>query len=800
MNAISIPPIIMAGVIVYVGIFHLTIYFQRLERRGDLTFALMCFGTALYDIFCARLYNATSVADGINWQRAQVFTLILIAVLFLWFIADYTAQRSRIWIYSFSGFFLITAPILLIDRSGLAFLIDHPLIKKINLPLGLQVTYYEAAHGPLIGFLNVAGLLLLAYTLWMAVKYYRSGNRKKAIPLFWAIFILLVGLWNDFAVGSGLYEFVYVLECSYMGIVLVIEYFLARDIVEAAVTKEALKFSEEKYRKLSGELEHRVEERTRQLAVFNEELQIEITGRKRIEGALIESELRYKQLLNHAPAGICEIDFQTRKFVSVNDVLCENTEYSREELLSMSALDLLSEESQSQFIERLEKIFAGEEISDTAEYKVRGKNGQEFWALVNAKYIYENETLKGATVVVHDINERKRAEAEKEKLKAQLHDAQKMEAIGTLAGGVAHDLNNILSGIVSYPELLLLDLPLESPLREPILTMKRSGEKATIIVQDLLTLARRGVATTEAVNINEILSDYLLSHEYQQLLKYHPKVVMETALETDIMNIMGSPVHLSKAIMNLVSNAAEAMLAGGVLVISTENRYIDRPVNDDVEMKEGDYVIIQVSDTGVGISSDDMKRIFEPFYTKKVMGRSGTGLGMAVVWGTVKDHKGFINIQSIEGEGTTFTLYFPATRNELKIPDSQKSIEDFMGHGESILVIDDVDQQREIATKMLNRLSYSVKSVSSGEEAVAYMKNNTVDLLLLDMIMDPGINGFETYKRIANLNPEQKAIIASGYAESTDVKKAQKLGAGVYLKKPYTLEKLGKAVRNELNA
>ena len=782
----------MAGVIVYVGLFHLTIYFQRLDRRGDLTFALICFGMALYDIFCAGLYNATSVAEGINWQRAQIFALILIGVLFLWFIADYTSQRSRNWNYSFTGFFLIASLILLIDRSGLAFLIDHPFIKTIRLPLGLAVTYYETAPGPLIGLLNVAGLLLLVHTLRLIVKYYRAGNRKKAIPLFYAIFILFVGLWNDFAVSSGLYEFMYALEYSYLGIVLVIEYFLTRDIVEAAVTKESLKISEEKYRKLSGELEHRVAERTRQLAVFNEELQIEIAGRKRIEEALKESELRYKQLLNHAPAGIYEVDFQTGKLVSVNDVMCEYTGYSREELLSMSTLDLLAEESQLHFIERLERIFAGEEVPETVEYKAIGKSGQEFWALVNAKYVYENETLKGATVVVHDITERKRAEAEKEKLKAQLHDAQKMEAIGTLAGGVAHDLNNILSGIVSYPELLLLDLPLESPLIEPILTMKKSGEKATTIVQDLLTLARRGVATTDVVNIHQIISDYLQSHEYQQLLKYHPKVVVETALETEIMNVMGSPVHLSKTIMNLVSNAVEAMPAGGDLFISAENRYIDKPVNGDEEMNAGDYVIIKVSDTGVGISAEDMKRIFEPFYTKKVMGRSGTGLGMAVVWGTVKDHQGHIGIQSIEGEGTTFTLYFPATRNELRICDPQQSIEVFTGHGESILVIDDVNEQREIA----NRLSYSVKSVSSGEEAVAYMKNNTVDLLLLDMIMDPGINGFETYRRIVNLHPEQKAIIASGYAESTDVKKAQKLGARVYLKKPYTLEKLGEAVRN----
>jgi PAS domain S-box-containing protein len=705
----------MAGVIVFVGIFHLTIYFLRLERRGDLTFALICFGMALYDILCAGLYNVTSVADGVIWQRMQIFVLLLSGVLFLWFIADYTSQRSRIWLYSFTGFFFLTSLVVLLDRSDLVFSIDHPLTKKVSLPLGLEVTYYEAVPGPIIQLLLGVALLMLVYSLQLAVKYYRSGEPKKAIPLFWAIFILFVGLWNDFAVSSGLYEFIYALEYSYMGIVLVIEYFLARDIVEAAVTKEALKKSEDQYRKLSEKLEQRVVERTHDLAVFNEELQAEIAERERYEKALKESESRYKQLLNHAPAGIYEVDFQSGEFVSVNDVMCEYTGYSREELLSISALDLLSEESQTQFIGRLEKVFAGEEVPETIEYKAKGKNGREFWALANTKFIYENGKPKGATVVAHDVTERKRIEKEKEKLRTQLHDAQKMEAIGTLAGGVAHDLNNILSGIVSYPELILLDLPSDSPLREPILTMKKSGEKATTIVQDLLTLARRGVAITDVVSINQILSDYLQSHEYHQLLKYHSGIVVDTDFDIDIMNIMGSPVHLSKTIMNLVSNAAEAMPAGGKVFITTENRYIDRPVDGYEEVKEGDYVVINVSDTGVGISSNDVQRIFEPFYTKKVMGRSGTGLGMAVVWGTVKDHQGYIHIQSSEGEGTTFTLYFPATRKELKTVESPTALENFVGHGESILVIDDVNEQREIATRMLNKLSYSVKSVSSGE-------------------------------------------------------------------------------------
>jgi CheY-like chemotaxis protein len=193
-----------------------------------------------------------------------------------------------------------------------------------------------------------------------------------------------------------------------------------------------------------------------------------------------------------------------------------------------------------------------------------------------------------------------------------------------------------------------------------------------------------------------------------------------------------------------------------------------------------------------------LPRIFEPFYTKKVMGRSGTGLGLAVVWGTVKDHKGYIGIQSTEGKGTTLTLYFPVTREGLAGDKVQSSIANYMGKGESILVVDDVKDQREIASSILKKIGYSVTSVSSGEEAIAYMQENSADLLVLDMIMAPGIDGLETYKRILEHHPGQKAIIASGFSETERVKEAQKLGAGEYITKPYIIEKIGLAVKSEL--
>ncbi len=411
------------------------------------------------------------------------------------------------------------------------------------------------------------------------------------------------------------------------------------------------------------------------------------------------------------------------------------------------------------------------------------------------------QQLTDANVQLHrEIYERKRMLKEKEKLKAELVRSQKMEAIGTLAGGIAHDLNNVLSGIVSYPDLLLKQLSEDSPLRKPVLTIQDSGKKAAAIVQDMLTLARRGVSIKETVPLNNIISEYLKSPEFEKLKSFHPGVKVETNLDENLMNIIGSHIRLFQVIMNLVSNAAEAMAEGGKLTISTENRYVDRFINSYEKLEEGEYIVFSVSDSGTGISPEDLERIFDPFYTKKVMGRSGTGLGMAVVWGTVKDHGGYIDVQSSVGNGSTFTLFLPATRKKLAVAEDVLPVEDYAGRGESVLLVDDIEKQRQIASELLEDLGYSVTTASSGEEAVEYLKDNSADLLLLDMIMDPGIDGLETYRQILEFNPDQKAIIASGFSETERVKEAQKLGAGQYIVKPYTLEKMGVVLKHELDA
>jgi len=381
----------------------------------------------------------------------------------------------------------------------------------------------------------------------------------------------------------------------------------------------------------------------------------------------------------------------------------------------------------------------------------------------------------------------------------QLIQAQKMEAIGTLAGGVAHDLNNIMAGIINYPELMMLELPPDHSLRKYIIAIQRTGEKASSIVQDLLTLARRGVSVKEIVSLNTVVREFIESPEFEKILSYHPWVKIETFLDANLKNILGSPIHLSKTVMNLISNGAEAIPNQGTLRISTSNIFLDLPVAGYNEVAVGDYVLLSVTDSGVGMSHEDMERIFEPFYTKKKMGKSGTGLGMSVVWGSVKDHNGYIEIKSKEGEGTTFNLYFPSTLQRLLEKESRIPMDQLKGNGETILVIDDVEEQREITSTILKQLGYSVHTVSSGEEAAAFVKQNPAQLLVMDMIMDPGINGLETYKRILQISPNQKAIIVSGYSETAEVKDAQQLGAGIYLRKPYGMEKLGLAVKNELS-
>ena len=533
-------------------------------------------------------------------------------------------------------------------------------------------------------------------------------------------------------------------------------------------------------------------------------LKKEVLVRVKSEQELHESERKYRLLTEQISDVIWTLDMKFR-FTYISPAVEKILGWHAEEVLNLALDEILTVESYGHAMNVIvEQMAKGEaagnyQLTQMLELEVLCKDGTTIWSEVTASFLLNDDRFPvGILGVLRDISERRKAQTEKEELQRKLDRSKKMEAIGTLAGGVAHDLNNILSGILSYPELLLLELPDDSRMRKPIETIRESGKKAAAIVQDMLTLARRGVAIAEVINLNDIVNMHLASPELKKLIHFHPAVSIDTRLDPDLVNILGSPVHLGKTLMNLVSNAAEAMPEGGKITIETRNRYVDATIDGFEDVLEGDYVVLEVSDTGIGIPDEEISRIFEPFYTKKVMGRSGTGLGMAVVWGTVQDHQGKIQVESRAGEGTVFSIYFPVTgERKVKAVESE-TLETLKGKGEKILVVDDVKEQREIASEILSHLGYSVASVSSGEEAVNYLRAHSADLVVLDMIMPAGMDGLQTYRQIKQMHGQQKAVITSGYSETKRVLETQALGAGEYVKKPYTIQSIGVAIKSEL--
>lgn len=534
----------------------------------------------------------------------------------------------------------------------------------------------------------------------------------------------------------------------------------------------------------------------KELRASNELLQGEVSERRKVETALMNAAQEWRATFDSAGDIIFLMDREDR-IIRMNKAGAAFFDLPFEELVGTPLSELLHRAGLD--MDLAPPSGSGQALAHNAIELFLPE--RDLWLYVTFDPVRDagaNRSL-GCAVIIRDVTHLKKMEAEQHRLQSQLMQAEKMEAIGRLAGGVAHDLNNILNAMVAYPDLILSMLPADSPERKHILTIQRSGLKAAAIVRDLLTLARRGVTVKQAININDLVREYLSSPECRQLEIDHPGVVITADLEPNLSNIEGSSLHLTKTLMNLVSNAAEALPAGGEIAITTRNRILGGPRKGrEARLSDGDYVLLQVSDNGIGIAPADVKRIFEPFFTRKIMGRSGTGLGMAIVWGTVQDHRGVIEVESTPNEGTTMFLYFPRT---LALPAEEEpsvSSLEFTGRNEKILVVDDVPEQLELTKALLERLGYSVTLAASGEEAIRQVETTAFDLVILDMMMEPGMDGLDTYRRICELQPGMKAIIASGFSETERVREALQLGAGAYLLKPYTMEQIGVAVRAEL--
>ncbi|MEN8140648.1 MAG: response regulator [Thermodesulfobacteriota bacterium] len=412
---------------------------------------------------------------------------------------------------------------------------------------------------------------------------------------------------------------------------------------------------------------------------------------------------------------------------------------------------------------------------------------------------HENERRQQAIAQLnHEIKERRKAQVAQLQLRNQLHNSQKMEAIGLMAGGVAHDLNNILAGLVGYPDILLQSLPAESDLRQPLERIKESGKRASEVVADLLAIARNSARDKEVIDPNQLIEQYQASLDFSRLKELHPLIDFQLELSADLSSIICSPNQLKKSLMNLAINGCEAIAGSGTLTLASHNQEITGANSADCpELAPGGYAVITVSDSGPGIAAKDLEHIFEPFYSRKKMGRSGTGLGLTVVWNSVQDNGGTIKVES-SPQGTKFRLFFPKSRTSQTPQPRAIATKTLQGQGETILVVDDEELLLEIARGMLEELNYRVKTVNSGEKGVALVREEEIDLVVLDMVMGDGLSGCQTYAEMLKTRPGQRAIIASGFAENRETNRVMELGAAVFLRKPYTLNGLGQAVKDGL--
>ncbi len=542
--------------------------------------------------------------------------------------------------------------------------------------------------------------------------------------------------------------------------------------------------------RLSHEIEQRKEAEAK-LQTLLTDLESKVTERTR---ALEESRYRYKTIFDNIQDIYFSLDLDG-KIIDISPSVEKILQFPRERLIghSIGFFRFPPETVQS-----LKQAMLSEGKVTDLELEILGRDRFVYYFSMNA--VITRDAMASASQIVgslRDITRQHLAEESKKELENQLLNSKKMEALGLLAGGVAHDLNNVLSGIVSYPDLLLSRLKETDPLTQPIRTIRDSGEKAAAIVQDLLTMARRGVPQKEIFNVNSVIETYLTSPEFAKLSKSHPGLRVICDLHPDLLNVIGSPLHIKTTIMNMVHNSAEAKAT--ILSIFTGNTYLEGKQARSLNIREGEYIRLTLTDNGIGLSSEDQQRIFEPFYTKKVMGQSGTGLGMAVVWGTILDHQGHITIDSDKGSGTTFNIYLPGTRQMMQQKQEDTSLDTYLAHGETIVVVDDNQEQRYIAQAILEALNYKVYAVDSGEAILEMTTTISPDLILLDMIMENGMDGLETYRRLRNRKPDQKVVIVSGYSESDRVQEALRLGALMYIRKPYLLNTFGKALRKCLD-
>ncbi len=573
-----------------------------------------------------------------------------------------------------------------------------------------------------------------------------------------------------------------------------IEFYLRKDFTQARL----LEVEREKVGAANLELEKRVEERTAQLVQANRELKQEIADRERAQVELKQSEEKYRTILASIEEAYYEVDI-AGKITFFNDSVARMLGYSKHELTGMNYRTFTDMETAEKVYEAFNGVYTSGHPTHEVDWEVIGKDGTKRYVEASVSLIKDSEGRRiGFRGVVRDITEQKVAEKEKKKLEAQLQQAQKMEAIGTLAGGVAHDFKNILQTIMSYSQIMLIKKEPGDPEISKLKAIEKSVGRASDLANRLLIFSRKVESNLGPVDLNHEVS------EVSRILRRTiPKMIsVETQVEEELGIINADTGQLEQVMINLAVNARDAMPEGGKLTFETRNVTLDEDYcKNHLGVTPGDYVLLRVSDTGNGMSEEIREHIFEPFFTTKETGE-GTGLGLAMTYGIVKSHHGYITCDSGPGKGTTFEIYFPVLEeaDEFDFDEEEFKIPVKTGN-ETILLVDDEKDILDLGKEILTSFGYELITAQDGESALDLYKRkcDRIHLIMLDLIM-PGMGGAQCLERLLEINPEAKVIIVSGHTAKGPSKKLIEKRAKGFVGKPYDTRKILSLIREVLDA
>ena len=518
----------------------------------------------------------------------------------------------------------------------------------------------------------------------------------------------------------------------------------------------------------------------------------DITEEKKAMVALEKAERRYRELVEQVPAGVYEIDVETARFLTVNEYMCRLFGYTREEFLSMTGFDLWTDEGKEILRQRIEAVLRGKSIPQVVEYPGKTKDGKDLIVRIHSRFGEDDSGRPIARVVMVDVTEQKR-------LEEQFLQAQKMEAVGRLAGGVAHDINNALMSVMGYADLILMNLGEAHPLAEAAKEIKEGARRAASVTSQLLAFSRKQLIMPKVIDLNDLMEGMakilrrILGEDIKLEVKFSRKPVW----------VKVDPNQMEQVIMNLAVNARDAMPEGGRLSLRTDLEELDEASISRMrlELDPGSYGRFTMEDTGLGMDRDTMRHIFEPFFTTKEMGR-GTGLGLSTVYGIVKQAKGDIFVRSEPGKGTTFHIYLPLHPEppETETGPSERGDLGSLRGSETIMVVEDSEPVRRLVKTTLERFGYKILEAPDGETALNMLKSTSqqVSLIVTDVVL-PGISGPQFVEKALVLLPGVKVLYVSGYPrEHLDGWKLH--GQEFHLvEKPFSPLELVKKVRDLLN-